>query len=77
MQDDETTINTFLSSYDHAAGRAIGYEPPSKKSRVQAPRALRRSVSEIYGPAKPGEQVAAKLAKGEENGSWILATVSR
>mmetsp|Transcript_33880 Transcript_33880/g.58143 ORF Transcript_33880/g.58143 Transcript_33880/m.58143 type:complete len:265 (+) Transcript_33880:149-943(+) len=75
--DDEGAINGFLSSYDGAASKAIGYEPPSKKSRVQPSRPVRRSVSDIFGPAKPGEQVGVKLTKGEENGSWILATVSR
>mmetsp|Transcript_37132 Transcript_37132/g.85824 ORF Transcript_37132/g.85824 Transcript_37132/m.85824 type:complete len:269 (+) Transcript_37132:227-1033(+) len=78
--DDEMAINGFLSSYDGAAGKAIAYEPPSKKTRVQVrkpARPVRRSVSDMWGPAKPGEQVGVKLTKGEENGSWILATVSR
>jgi len=80
--DDETTINEFLSSYDGAAGKALGYEPPAKKTRVQVrsskpSRPMRRSVSDMFGPAKPGEQVGVKLTKGEESGSWILATVSR
>jgi SAGA-associated factor 29 len=62
--DEEETLNTFLGAYDRAFGKALGYEAPSKRSRT--------ARGGGFGPAKEGEQVAAK-----DGAKWILAGVHK
>lgn len=75
--DDEGTINVFLSSYDRAFGKALGYEPAAKRPKVVANSTARSNGGgeNRWGPAKEGEQVAAHIEGGEE--SWILAHVKK
>uniref|UniRef100_A0A7S2D9R3 SGF29 C-terminal domain-containing protein n=1 Tax=Octactis speculum TaxID=3111310 RepID=A0A7S2D9R3_9STRA len=78
--DEENTIKRFLSDGDGAGVESITfqamntYPPPAKRTRK--PFAKGKST-DLYGPARPGEQVGAKVSKSDENGSWILATVKK
>lgn len=69
---EEEAITSFLVSYDGATGKALGFEPPSRRLRHQG---IKRSTTDVYGPAKEGEQVAARI-EGDDAG-WILATVRK
>lgn len=73
--DEEGTLNTFLSAYDRAFGKALGYEPAAKRPKVGVTAPARGWNENRWGPAKEGEQVAAHIEEGEE--TWILAHVKK
>ena len=65
---EDTTVDTFSAKYCHA-------EPPIS---IGKKRSYVRSINREHldsEPARPGEQVAAKVLHTGENGSWILANV--
>ena len=71
--DEEDCIGGFLerlhvgtggTSYSRKTQYFDGHRPTSKRKRTK-------------WAARPGEQVAAKVTRTDENGSWILASVQR
>jgi len=69
--DEETVIGGFLTRCDGSkdymeVSRVISLNTPS----LQAYKRKRQKAA-----ALPGEQVAAKTSRSDENGSWILASV--
>lgn len=71
IEDEEEVLTTFCGgSYEPATTRyTAAAQPRNPLDLVEYQRQLDAE------PARPGEQVAAKVNKYEENGAWILANV--
>jgi hypothetical protein len=67
LSSEEATVLNFQTKYCHEEKNSSG----KKKSHV---RSINREQLDSE-PARPGEQVAAKVSNTGENGSWILGNV--
>lgn len=80
--DEEECLGGFLERLE-AGGGSTSSNHPTKYARKTAyfdgrappPSVRKRRRSKLS--ARPGEQVAAKVTRTDENGSWILASVQR
>lgn len=83
--EEEGVIGGFLARLTSGVGgiNEIGGGPASDYARKTsffdgtAPTPLTRKRRRSRNAARPGEQVAAKVTRTDENGSWILASVQR
>uniref|UniRef100_A0A7S1YT92 SGF29 C-terminal domain-containing protein n=1 Tax=Ditylum brightwellii TaxID=49249 RepID=A0A7S1YT92_9STRA len=80
--DEEAVIGGFLSRLDSGqevqpAGPAADYARSTAFFDGTAPDDAVRKRRRSKNAARPGEQVAAKVTRTDENGSWILARVQR
>jgi SAGA-associated factor 29 len=71
--DEEACIGGFLSRLE--GSKDYGIETAYFDGR--APPSIARKRRRSKWAARPGEQVAAKVTRTDENGSWILASVQR
>lgn len=62
---------------DSCAAAASDYARSTAHFDGTAPSASHRKRKRSKNAARPGEQVAAKVTRTDENGSWILASVQR
>jgi hypothetical protein len=70
----EESIGGFLERLNEGASASTSYSQNTQffdGSRSQPKRKMSKWA------ATPGEQIAAKASRNEENGSWILASVQR
>ena len=76
--DEEDCIGGFLERLEH--GSSNGLTEYSRRTACFDGRSMALSVRKRKRnkwAARPGEQVAAKVTRTDENGSWILASVQR
>jgi SGF29 tudor-like domain/Sin3 binding region of histone deacetylase complex subunit SAP30 len=71
--DEEVCIGGFLSKLEDKTD----YARDSSHFDGRAPHILAKKRARSKWAARPGEQVAAKVTRTDENGSWILASVQR
>lgn len=70
--DEEEAIQGFLTMLNTNEGGDVAIPPPYDGL---TPTASKRRRTRSKMAARPGEQVAAKVTRTDENGSWILASV--
>ena len=75
--DEEECVGGFLERLEKGPGNAVSTEYSRSTSNFtgQAPSVQARQRKRAKWAAYAGEQVAAKVTRGNENGSWILASV--
>ncbi len=66
-----------VHEYDRYAASSANYARSTAYFDGTAPGPLVRRRRRSKNAARPGEQVAAKITRTNENGSWILASVQR
>jgi len=71
--DEDECIGGFLERLETPQGESTDYARETAYFDGTAPPVRKRHRK----AARPGEQVAAKVTRNEENGSWILASVKR
>jgi len=74
--DEEECIGGFLERLEHPIG-ITEYTLKTQHFDGHAPSLAVRKRKRNKWAARPGEQVAAKVTRTDENGSWILASVQR
>ena len=75
--DEEECVGGFLEKLDNPTTRMTDYARKTAYFDGRAtPLAIRKRQRSKLA-ARPGEQVAAKVTRTDENGSWILASVQR
>lgn len=72
--DEDQVIGGFLS---RLSGNESEYIRQTAEFDGVAPSLITRKRNRSKNAARPGEQVAAKVTRTDENGSWILASVQR
>jgi len=72
--DEDQVIGGFLS---RLSGNESEYIRQTADFDGVAPSLITRKRNRSKNAARPGEQVAAKVTRTDENGSWILASVQR
>lgn len=81
--DEDEVVGGFLarlsagSDAPHPGGASAEYVRATAHFDGSAPDHLVRRRRRSKNAARPGDQVAAKVTRTEENGSWILASVQR
>jgi len=75
--DEETCIGGFLQRLQEGTAGPTEYSRETAAFDGRAPPALARKRRRSKWAARPTEQVAAKVTRTDENGSWILASVQR
>ena len=73
--DEEECIGGFLQRLEEGRPNVYARKTSHFDGFAQALSVRKRQRSELA--ARPGEQVAAKVTRTDENGSWILASVQR
>jgi SAGA-associated factor 29 len=71
---EDEVIGGFLA---RLSGNEVDYVRDTADFHGIAPSLLRRKRRRAKKAARPGEQVAAKVTRTDENGSWILASVQK
>jgi SGF29 tudor-like domain/Sin3 binding region of histone deacetylase complex subunit SAP30 len=74
---EEDCIGGFLERLEKGPGAATDYARQTAFFDGRAPPLALRKRQRNKLAARPGEQVAAKVTRTDENGSWILASVTR
>lgn len=74
--DEEECIGGFLERLEKGSG-PTEYARKTAYFDGRAPPLSARKRKRSKWAARPGEQVAAKVTRTDENGSWILASVQR
>ena len=74
---EEDCIGGFLERLEKGPGAHTEYTRSTAFFDGRAPPLALRKRQRNKLAARPGEQVAAKVTRTDENGSWILATVTR
>jgi len=72
--DEDEVIGGFLA---RLSGSELDYVRDTAEFNGLAPSQLCRKRHRSKKAARPGEQVAAKVTRTDENGSWILASVQK
>lgn len=75
--DEEECIGGFLERLESGPGDSTEYTRKTAYFDGRAASQLVRKRKRTKWAARPGEQVAAKITRTDENGSWILAVVQR
>jgi SAGA-associated factor 29 len=75
--DEEVAIGGFLERLEHTGRTSTEYARNTAYFDGRAPTPLQSKRRRSKFAARPGEQVAAKVTRTDENGSWILASVQR
>ena len=77
--DEQEAIGGFLDRLEHPSpsGTSTEYARKTAYFEGEAPPLAVRKRRRNKWAARPGEQVAAKVTRTDENGSWILASVQR
>ena len=75
--DEEAAIGGFLERLDKGPVATTDYARATQHFDGRAPVLSVRKRKRHKLAARPGEQVAAKVTRTDENGSWILASVQR
>ena len=71
---EDAAMDAFLERLEYGE-QAVDYARATRA--YLAPTAAQRGRRRRQYAARPGEQVAAKVTRSDENGSWILASVQR
>lgn len=74
---EEECIGGFLQRLENPSASQNEYARTTAHFDGHAPALAVRKRQRAKLAARPGEQVAAKVTRTDENGSWILATVQR
>ena len=74
---EEECIGGFLERLDAGSRKITDYQRRTEYFDGHAPSIQQRKRQRSKFAARPGEQVAAKVTRTDENGSWILASVQR
>mmetsp|Transcript_29882 Transcript_29882/g.45831 ORF Transcript_29882/g.45831 Transcript_29882/m.45831 type:complete len:274 (-) Transcript_29882:1508-2329(-) len=75
--DEETCIGGYLQRLQEGTAGPTDYSRETASFDGRAPPSLARKRRRSKWAARPAEQVAAKVTRTDENGSWILASVQR
>ena len=75
--DEEECIGGFLERLENPSSATTDYARKTAFFDGRAPALSIRKRKRNKWAARPGEQVAAKVTRTDENGSWILASVQR
>lgn len=75
--DEEACVGGFLERLEHTGRSSTNYCRSTRYFDGRAPALNQTKRRHSKMAARPGEQVAAKVTRTDENGSWILASVQR
>ena len=74
---EEECIGGFLERLEKGPGAITDYQKRTEFFDGKSVSGPQRKRQRSKKAARPGEQVAAKVTRTDENGSWILASVQR
>lgn len=75
--DEQEIVGGFLERLEKPTGATTDYARKTAYFDGQSKSLTERKRKRSKWAARPGEQVAAKVTRTDENGSWILASVQR